>query len=285
MLHIKPSKIHGNGCYTSSEIKKGMVVASWKGEMVSTPAQPGEKYYGYYIRVGDKWLVPDEGPEKNINHSCDPNTMVMMLKDGVEFIAAKDIKIGEEISFDYGTVIPEGDTFMISCKCGAENCRGIIKGPSKAGASYEEYDCNFEQVVAFKAGALLESYGKISANGLTFLYDIHEVNNGVNVSVDIVPWRTEPIGVDKVPRWIDSSVFLMPYSGFCFPRRSLDVNENYQFDAGKDDHLFYQGSEIRGVEILAFGKTKQEALQRATESLLRPDIQKLITTFGLKNPL
>ncbi|HVB11779.1 MAG TPA: hypothetical protein VNE86_01500, partial [Nitrososphaerales archaeon] len=132
--------------------------------------------------------------------------------------------------------------------------------------------------VAFKAGALLESYGKIKANGLTFSYDVHEVNGGVNVSVDIIPWRIEPLGIVIAPQWINSNVFLMPYSGFCFPRSSLDLNENYQFDAGKDDHLFYKGSEIRGVEILAFGKTKQEALQRASESLLRPDIQRLVAT-------
>ncbi|MGI0091452.1 MAG: SET domain-containing protein [Nitrososphaerales archaeon] len=278
MLYAKPSKIHGNGCYTSSDIKKGMIVASWKGEMVSTPAQPGEKYYGYYIKVGDKWLVPRDGPEKNINHSCSPNAMVMMLKDGLEFIALKDINTGEEILFDYNTVIPEGDAFTLSCKCGSENCRGIIRGPSKARASDEEYDCNFEQVVAFKAGALLESYGKISANDLTFSYDVHEVDNGVNVSVDIVPWRPEPLSIAIVPRWIDSNLLLMPYSGFCFPRRSFDMNENCQFDAGNDDHLFYQGSEIRGVELLAFGKTKEEALQSARESLLRPDIQRLFST-------
>ena len=118
-------------------------------------------------------------------------------------------------------------------------------------------ESNFVQVVAFKAGALLEKFGSIDANGQSFPYDTHKVTNGVNVSVEIMSWQVEPLDLKITPKWLDSDVYLIPYSGFCFPRKSDDVTENYQFESGSDDHLFYLGKKVRGIELLAFGRTKE----------------------------
>lgn len=131
LLQTRPSRVHGLGCYTSDKISKGEVAATWRGQLVSTPAQPGEQYYGYYVMIGDRWLLPRESPEIHINHSCEPNTVVRILSDGLEFVAVKDIERNEELSFDYGTVIAEGDTFMFHCSCGKENCRKIVRAPTR----------------------------------------------------------------------------------------------------------------------------------------------------------
>lgn len=58
-----------------------------------------------------------------INHSCDPNTFMRVMKDRVEFYAKRTIKKGEELSCDYGETHHEG---TLPCKCGAGNCRGFI---------------------------------------------------------------------------------------------------------------------------------------------------------------
>jgi hypothetical protein len=58
-----------------------------------------------------------------INHSCDPNTFMRVMKDRVEFYALKNIKKGEELSCDYGETHHEG---TLPCRCGAKNCRGFI---------------------------------------------------------------------------------------------------------------------------------------------------------------
>lgn len=58
-----------------------------------------------------------------INHSCDPNTFMRVMKNRVEFYALKRIKKGEELSCDYGETHHEG---TLPCKCGAKNCRGFI---------------------------------------------------------------------------------------------------------------------------------------------------------------
>ncbi|MEY5034335.1 MAG: hypothetical protein RL447_713, partial [Bacteroidota bacterium] len=58
-----------------------------------------------------------------INHSCNPNTYMRVLKDRVEFYALRTIRKGEELSCDYGETHHEG---TLPCRCGAVNCRGYI---------------------------------------------------------------------------------------------------------------------------------------------------------------
>jgi hypothetical protein len=75
------------------------------------------------------WLDNDkiilmQAPEKHINHSCDPNTYVKTI-DGIRrVIAMRDIKIGEEITYDYA--INGYYDSDILCKCKSKNCRGTI---------------------------------------------------------------------------------------------------------------------------------------------------------------
>lgn len=58
-----------------------------------------------------------------INHSCNPNTFMRVMKTRVEFYALKPIKKGEELSCDYGETHHEG---TLPCRCGAKNCRKFI---------------------------------------------------------------------------------------------------------------------------------------------------------------
>lgn len=60
---------------------------------------------------------------KYINHSCQPNTYIRVLKRRVEFYALRAIRKGEELSCDYGETHHEG---KLPCRCGAGNCRGFI---------------------------------------------------------------------------------------------------------------------------------------------------------------
>ncbi len=58
-----------------------------------------------------------------INHSCNPNTFMRVMKNRVEFYALRNIKKGEELSCDYGETHHDG---KLPCRCGAKNCRGFI---------------------------------------------------------------------------------------------------------------------------------------------------------------
>ncbi|MGQ0771247.1 MAG: SET domain-containing protein-lysine N-methyltransferase [Nitrososphaerota archaeon] len=64
----------------------------------------------------------------HINHSCDPNTRYDI--DTFEFIAIKDIKIGDEITFNYLSTDWDlkSDGLDFDCFCGSSNCLGHISG-------------------------------------------------------------------------------------------------------------------------------------------------------------
>ena len=65
--------------------------------------------------------VPDEWTP--INHSCEPNAWLT----GLNVTARKPIRAGEEITLDYATFCNE-IMEPFSCNCGADDCRGLIKG-------------------------------------------------------------------------------------------------------------------------------------------------------------
>ena len=60
-----------------------------------------------------------------INHSCNPNCEVTGKGLKLWIFALRDIKRGEELSYDYGFGFDE-DFKQFPCKCGAKNCVGYI---------------------------------------------------------------------------------------------------------------------------------------------------------------
>ena len=58
-----------------------------------------------------------------INHSCEPN----VGPDGqITFITLRDIKVGEELCYDYAMTTDYD--YKLDCHCGSKQCRRIIKG-------------------------------------------------------------------------------------------------------------------------------------------------------------
>jgi len=71
------------------------------------------------------WNIWSENPSDwmQINHSCDPNAWL----DGLNVIARRNIKKGEQVTMDYATFCCDNmETFH--CKCKSLDCRGIITG-------------------------------------------------------------------------------------------------------------------------------------------------------------
>lgn len=57
------------------------------------------------------------------NHSCDPNIGV---QGQIVFVALREIAMGEELTHDWATT--DDDDYSMTCRCGAETCRGVITG-------------------------------------------------------------------------------------------------------------------------------------------------------------
>jgi len=60
-----------------------------------------------------------------INHSC--NASVWFHPTENKFLARRDIKMGEEVTYDYGTT-ECNPKWGMDCRCGLECCRGRISG-------------------------------------------------------------------------------------------------------------------------------------------------------------
>ena len=122
MIEKRRSGIHGWGVYATKAITKNTRITYYAGEKISN--QESLKRERRYIKRGHIWCfkltnrtVIDAGVGGNvarfINHSCRPNCYID-IKDGVIWIrAAKPIRKGQELSYNYNT---DGEG-LIMCRC------------------------------------------------------------------------------------------------------------------------------------------------------------------------
>jgi uncharacterized protein len=130
MIEKRRSRIHGSGVYSTKTIPKNKRIAHYAGEKISN--QESLKRERRYIRKGHIWCfkltnrtVIDAAVGGNIarfiNHSCHPNCYIE-VKDGVIWIrAARLIRRGEELTYDYNT---DGDG-LIQCRC-RSGCQRLL---------------------------------------------------------------------------------------------------------------------------------------------------------------
>ena len=78
------------------------------------------------LQVGmDAFKLPSGSIDDFTNHSCEPNTGIRLLPEGVSVLALRDIAAHEELTYDYSTYLNNPYERM-ACLCGAATCRGTI---------------------------------------------------------------------------------------------------------------------------------------------------------------
>jgi len=142
MWKQKKSKIHGIGITACTDIKKNKKIIQYIGDKVTKKegdkrsAERINKYLNkknegsvYIFELNKKYDI-DGAPLYNkaryINHSCDPNCEVNILKNEIWISSIKDIKKGEELNYDYGYAFDKDDYADHVCKCGSIKCIGYI---------------------------------------------------------------------------------------------------------------------------------------------------------------
>lgn len=125
---VKSSSIQGKGVYAIVDIEKDeMVLEIDDSNVVTDPSKLTKEQNEYdcdYLENGKVILM--QSPEKFINHSCDPSTYVKTINGVRKVLAMRDIKIGDEITYDYSINGDNDGTF--ACQCGSKICRGIYDG-------------------------------------------------------------------------------------------------------------------------------------------------------------
>ena len=133
LYKIKKSKIDNNGLYANCDIKKGTKIIEYKGKIItSKQSEKNPKFDNgkaiYLFNLNKRYDLDGDfkfNIARLINHSCDPNCEVFGKGLKVWVYAMRDIKAGEELSYDYGFSFDK-DFKNYPCKCKSKNCVGYI---------------------------------------------------------------------------------------------------------------------------------------------------------------
>ena len=123
---VHPSRIHAHGCYTTEPIQKATPVIEYTGPRLTvdeadTLYENSPRTYLFGLEDG-KHVIDGDGLAAFINHSCDPNCEPDEINSRVFIFAIRDIKAGEELTYDYNLYDGELDDVAL-CSCGSQNCR------------------------------------------------------------------------------------------------------------------------------------------------------------------
>jgi hypothetical protein len=130
-LQMKPLYIvniqgKGQGVVTKKDITQGEKILRFSGQQV-TGKEVRNPNTALQVDQ-DLFLESDGANDECLNHSCNPNCYIDF--EDLTLRALKDIRRGEELTFDYNTseydLIDQGCAFL--CLCGSKHCIGDING-------------------------------------------------------------------------------------------------------------------------------------------------------------
>ena len=129
LYEVKPSRIHGRGVFARRNIAADMRVIEYVGERISKDESLRRRRAGnfFVFIVTDEFDIDgavDWNPARFINHSCAPNCEARQEDGRIWIIAKRDIKAGEELSFNYGYDLQDYEDHP--CRCGAPDCIGYM---------------------------------------------------------------------------------------------------------------------------------------------------------------
>ncbi len=136
----KRSGIHGWGIFAKTDIPQGVRIIEYVGEkitkaesdrrgpcLVAYARQHHEQGAVYIFELNKRYDIDghvDYNTAKYINHACDPNCEVDVIRGRVWIIALRKINKGEELFYNYGYDL---DTYEDHpCLCGHARCAGYI---------------------------------------------------------------------------------------------------------------------------------------------------------------
>jgi SET domain-containing protein len=121
---LKPSPLHGIGVFALRDIPRGCknIFSKETGEWIllgmdeveQLPAHSKNFIETYYLYDNDHYFIPAHGCKvmdlaNYLNHSGTPN--LVSVQDGLYFETTRDIREGEELLIDYGSIVEGVDDY------------------------------------------------------------------------------------------------------------------------------------------------------------------------------
>jgi hypothetical protein len=139
---VRNSSIHGRGVFALRRIPKGTRIIEYKGKLI-TDKEADRRYSRVHEHSPHTMLFSLEGgwvidatrrgnSARWINHSCAPNCEIEEEGQRIFIEARRDIRLGDELTYDYNLQIGEKHTKAAkrehACFCRARRCRGTMLG-------------------------------------------------------------------------------------------------------------------------------------------------------------
>lgn len=109
----------GKGIFAEEKIPRGACVLEYVGRALTDDEQHN-KSGKYFFETGKNTMIDGNVPgnrAKYVNHSCRPNCEIDIKHKRVFIFAAKNIKAGEELTYDYDTEYFDEFIKPKGCKC------------------------------------------------------------------------------------------------------------------------------------------------------------------------
>jgi len=114
---------HGLGFFTLEPIPRGKRIIEYTGKRVSNEEVDKRNRGKYFFGLNSKSSI-DGSPRSNtaryINHSCRPNTEVLITGGRIWVWSKRAIKAGEELTYNYGKEYFDEHIKPKGCRC--EKC-------------------------------------------------------------------------------------------------------------------------------------------------------------------
>ena len=147
-IRVQRSSVHGNGVFATRDLPAGTELIEYTGRLITLKAadeQYDEMYVGhtFLFTLNDDWIIDANvggNDARWFNHSCVPNCIPYLYedltdrsKDRVFIETLRDVRAGEELSYDYGISFEVPYTARLkkiwACHCGAPGCTGTMLKP------------------------------------------------------------------------------------------------------------------------------------------------------------
>jgi SET domain-containing protein len=139
-LVMRRSAIQGRGVCARVDIPCGTKLIEYTGERITHKEadrrddDERKKRHHTFLFILNSRIVIDAryggNISKYINHSCEPNCEARFEGSHIWIHSIRDIKAGEELSYDYEYDWIPGytvkDLAEYACRCGSEMCRGTL---------------------------------------------------------------------------------------------------------------------------------------------------------------
>ena len=129
---IKNSPNKGNGLFSTIDIVANHTIFEFVGNILLRENIPDftGKIASCLLQIGsNKYLDLVGNTSYFTNHSCLPNSFVKIILNKAFLVSIRDIKKGEELTFDYSlTSTEDPSTWSMQCNCSMFKCRKLITG-------------------------------------------------------------------------------------------------------------------------------------------------------------